>query len=421
MAELAINCTDLGKRYRIGQQQRYKALRDVLAEAAISPFRRMRAAISRNGHSVNDLQFSNHIWALQDVSFDVKSGEVLGIIGRNGAGKSTLLKILSRITKPTRGHVTIHGRIASLLEVGTGFHPELTGRENLYLSGAVLGMKKTEIEKKFDQIVDFAEIDKFIDTPVKRYSSGMQMRLAFAVAAHLEPEILLVDEVLAVGDFEFQKKCLGRMQDIGESGRTVLFVSHSMPTVQRLCQRGILLVKGSVAADGPVNDVVNEYLTTNMTSRHVGTVIDGKVTITEATIMWAQSDGLRLEVNFVSPFMLCPPMLGLVIYDAMGAPVFGTNPRFDVHAHQPRSMKAGTITVKISTEALRPDTYHVSLWLGDQYQDYSIVDRALYVEIGTGAQEAWRPPRDVIGNIRLDTEWSYQIHDSHRSEQLEPI
>ena len=204
---------------------------------------------------------TNTLWALKDVSFEVDQGEVIGIVGRNGSGKSTLLKILSRIVEPTTGTARLRGRVASLLEVGTGFHPELSGRENIYLNGAILGMKKSEIDRKFDQIVDFSEIEQFLDTPVKRYSSGMYVRLAFAVAAHLEPEILIVDEVLAVGDFAFQKKCLGKMHDVAASdGRTVLFVSHQMGPVSQLCDRGILLEKGSIAAIGPIGDVIKTYL-----------------------------------------------------------------------------------------------------------------------------------------------------------------
>ncbi|HEY9611276.1 MAG TPA: ABC transporter ATP-binding protein, partial [Allocoleopsis sp.] len=203
-------------------------------------------------------------WALKDVSFEIKQGDRVGIIGRNGAGKSTLLKILSRITEPTKGRISIRGRVASLLEVGTGFHQELTGRENIYLNGAILGMSKVEINRKFDEIVAFAEVDKFLDTPVKRYSSGMYVRLAFAVAAHLEPEILIVDEVLAVGDIQFQKKCLGKMEDVGKEGRTVLFVSHNMPTVTQLCTKGIYLRAGKIDQIGDTNSIVSKYLTENI-------------------------------------------------------------------------------------------------------------------------------------------------------------
>jgi homopolymeric O-antigen transport system ATP-binding protein len=258
MSDVAIRCEGLSKRYRIGERESYRALRDTLANAMRAPFQ-MFSRKSRRSNGQED-SAANTFWALNDVSFEVKRGEVVGIIGRNGAGKSTLLKILSRITKPTSGEARIDGRVASLLEVGTGFHPELTGRENIFLNGAILGMKKAEIKARFDEIVAFAEIEKFVDTPVKRYSSGMYVRLAFAVAAHLEPEILLVDEVLAVGDASFQKKCLNKMQEVGKHGRTVFFVSHNMAAITRLCQRTILLDQGRVLADGPSARVVGSYL-----------------------------------------------------------------------------------------------------------------------------------------------------------------
>src|SRR6266850_519315 len=255
MSEIAIKCEGLSKQYRIGQLERYRALRDVVTDAAGAPFRRLRSAISNsngNGNSQSAIRNSqsNYIWALDNLSFEVKQGEVVGVIGRNGAGKSTLLKILSRITKPTKGSAEIHGRVGSLLEVGTGFHPELTGRENIYLNGAILGMRKAEIDRKFDEIVAFAEVERFIDTPVKRYSSGMHVRLAFAVAAHLETEILIVDEVLAVGDLEFQTKCLGKMQDVTRNGRTILFVSHNMGAIKSLCTSSMLLDGGRLAFAG---------------------------------------------------------------------------------------------------------------------------------------------------------------------------
>lgn len=259
---IAIRCEGLSKQYRIGEQERYKALRDVITDAATAPFRRIRSALNGNGSSTRNpgLEARNSFWALDDVSFEVKRGEVLGIIGRNGAGKSTLLKILSRITKPTHGRAEIHGRVGSLLEVGTGFHPELTGRENIYLNAAILGMRKAEVERNFDEIVAFAEVEKFIDTPVKRYSSGMYVRLAFAVAAHMETEILLVDEVLAVGDSQFQKKCLGKMGDVAKEGRTILFVSHNMQAVQSLCSRALSIESGRSSAVGDVKSVVSAYL-----------------------------------------------------------------------------------------------------------------------------------------------------------------
>ena len=249
-SDLALRAEGLGKRYRIGRTEgfyRYRSLRDELAQG-------LRRRVRR------DADESRVLWALRHVSFDIKHGETVGVIGHNVAGKSTLFKILSKITPPTEGRATVAGRLGSLLEVGTGFHPELSGRENIFLSGAVLGMRRTEISRKLEEIVDFAGVERFLDTPIKRYSTGMYLRLAFAVAAHLEPEILLVDEVLSVGDAQFQRKCLGKMAEVGASGRTVLFVSHSMPAVLRLCRRVILLEHGQVVADGAGSDVVRVYL-----------------------------------------------------------------------------------------------------------------------------------------------------------------
>ncbi len=256
MSDTTIRLQNLGKQYRIGQRSNYKTLRETLTNAVSFPVRRLL----QGSKSKHENAQSNDFWALRDVSFEVKRGETVGIIGRNGAGKSTLLKILSRITEPTVGDGEINGRVSSLLEVGTGFHPELTGRENIYLNGAILGMKSGEISRKFDDIVDFAEVEKFIDTPVKHYSSGMYLRLAFAVAAHLEPEILIIDEVLAVGDAAFQKKCLGKMQNVADKGRTVIFVSHNMTAIQALCSRGIVLSEGRVVADASADDAVRSYV-----------------------------------------------------------------------------------------------------------------------------------------------------------------
>ena len=260
--DVMIRVEALGKRYLLGRNQsseRYTALRDVLTNLAKAPLRRWQREASPGIGNVQDEEF----WALRDVNFEVKRGDVVGVIGRNGAGKSTLLKVLSRITEPTTGRITLKGRVASLLEVGTGFHPELTGRENIFLNGAVLGMQRHEIRAKFDEIVAFAEVEKFLDTPVKRYSSGMYVRLAFAVAAHLEPEILIVDEVLAVGDAEFQKKCLGKMRDVAKGeGRTVLFVSHNMAAVAQLCSWCILLAQGRSREFSSVEKAISIYLHT---------------------------------------------------------------------------------------------------------------------------------------------------------------
>jgi len=273
MGEIAVKVDNLSKLYRIGtvlggpaDSIYYRTLRETIADKVSSPFQRLSKARNKSGVSnAGDYRTAQEdnkrtIWALRDVSFELKKGQVLGVIGRNGAGKSTLLKILSRVTEPTQGTAEIHGRVGSLLEVGTGFHPELTGRENIYLNGAILGMKRTEIERKFDEIVAFAEVEKFIDTPVKRYSSGMYLRLAFAVAAHLEPEILVVDEVLAVGDAEFQRKCLGKMSSVAEQGRTVLFVSHNMSAIIRLTEESIVLDKGRLVLRAPSANAVDQYM-----------------------------------------------------------------------------------------------------------------------------------------------------------------
>ncbi len=251
----AIKTDDVSKLYHLGERAQYgKTFRETIVDSLnrVNPFSRLRSSGSANGHA--------DLWALNGVSFEIRPGEVVGVIGRNGAGKSTLLKILSRITEPTRGRAEIYGRIGSLLEVGTGFHPELSGRENIYLNGSILGMTRREIESKFDEIVAFAELERFIDTPVKRYSSGMYVRLAFAVAAHLEPEILLVDEVLAVGDAAFQKKCIGKMSDVAKHGRTILFVSHNTAALLNLCDRGLLLDKGKLVEDGAIEPVIQKYL-----------------------------------------------------------------------------------------------------------------------------------------------------------------
>lgn len=269
MTNSAITVENLSKVYRIGlRAEAYDSLGRALFDFAKSPvknFRKYRSLYRFSDEELSDSYSGDDIlWALKDVSFRVDPGEVVGIIGVNGAGKSTLLKVISNITPPTKGQIAIRGRVSSLLEVGTGFHPELTGRENVYLNGTILGMRKLEVDQKFDEIVAFAGVEKFLDTPVKRYSMGMRVRLAFAVAAHLEPEILIIDEVLAVGDAEFQKKCLNKMEDVGKEGRTVLFVSHNMAAITRLCQRGILLSAGSVIADGESHSIVSQYLTSGL-------------------------------------------------------------------------------------------------------------------------------------------------------------
>lgn len=321
MTDVAIRVDDLWKQYKIGLAKvRHDTFRDQLFYSATAVINRwggrLRRTIGRHSESSRAMTSSrataeSYIWALREVSLEVKEGQVVGIIGRNGAGKSTLLKILSRITEPTKGSVEIHGRVGSLLEVGTGFHPELTGRENIYLNAAILGMRKVEIHRQFDEIVAFSEIDKFIDTPVKRYSSGMYVRLAFAVAAHLVPEILIVDEVLAVGDVAFQKKCLGRMHEVTQMGRTVLFVSHNMAAIKSLCNRVVLMEGGRLAYEGSVDEAVETYLKTSRESSSDGLISDDTPRLwstSEAKFLAARvstsSAGAVQQLYFGQPFSL---------------------------------------------------------------------------------------------------------------------
>ena len=359
MSDVVIRVEGLGKEYCLGEERaRYQTLRDRLTRPISLLRRAWQGRPSGNGDG-------RRFWALRDVSFEVKQGEVLGIIGRNGAGKSTLLKILSQITEPTEGGADITGRVGSLLEVGTGFHPELTGRENVYLNGAILGMKTTEIALRFDAIVAFAEVEKFIDTPVKYYSSGMYMRLAFAVAAHLEPEVLVVDEVLAVGDAAFQKKCLGKMGEAARGGRTVLFVSHNMSAVSGLCSQGLLLDAGRVRRCGPLAEVVTDYL---------GLVPRERVTFAEGPLKEVVVRQVAEQVEIVACFQVERPLpmacLGFVIADATGQPVCGTNPRLDGRTDLGRGQSRGTVTVRISNPQLRPGRYRLSVWFGDGVTDY---------------------------------------------------
>jgi len=338
MSTVAIRCEGIGKRYRMGERQRYRALRDTLADALRAPFRRLRRAFG-NGAAGN-VSGPEFLWALKDVSLEIRQGEVLGIIGRNGAGKSTLLKILSRITMPTEGYAEIRGRVGALLEVGTGFHPELTGRENIYLNGAVLGMTRNEINRRFDDIVDFSECGRFLDMPVKHYSSGMYARLAFAVAAHLQTEILLVDEVLAVGDAAFQKKCLGKMGDAAHRGRTVLFVSHNLLAVDSLCTRAICLHQGKVVTEGPPGQVTSRYLknwipaSTEVIYEDIGSAPGNDLfRLRRASVRPANgspADPITVRTPFVVEFeywKLVPHVsldLGVYVYNEQGIPLFET-------------------------------------------------------------------------------------------------
>jgi ABC-type polysaccharide/polyol phosphate transport system ATPase subunit len=320
--DVIIRAEGLGKKYVIGHQsaERPNTLRDMMALAVKSFTRTTRDILS--GQELVAGDETEEFWALRNINFEIKRGDVVGIIGRNGAGKSTLLKVLSRITEPTEGRVTINGRVASLLEVGTGFHPELTGRENIYLNGAILGMGRAEITRKFDEIVDFAGVEKFLDTPVKRYSSGMYVRLAFAVAAHLEPEILIVDEVLAVGDAEFQKKCLGKMKDVSGQGRTVLFVSHNMGAIKALCGTGIVLTNGHARPQSPVNDALLEYsqlaqqssfphisLRTDRTGNGAAMITGVQLTASDGPYLVGSTIEISLDIIVKLPGMIRPWIL----------------------------------------------------------------------------------------------------------------
>jgi lipopolysaccharide transport system ATP-binding protein len=357
----AVRATGLGKRYSLGERESYTALRDVLSRWGRSAMTLRRSARKRERPI---------IWSLRDVNFEISAGDTVGIIGRNGAGKSTLLKILARITRPTEGTVELRGKIGSLLEVGTGFHPELTGRDNVYLSGAILGMKRAEIRAKFDEIVAFAEVERFIDTPVKRYSSGMYMRLAFAVAAHLEPEILLVDEVLAVGDVAFQKKCMGKMDDVAKTGRTVLFVSHNMGAVNGLCRRAIWIHEGKVVSDGPSQDVVAKYLQAMRTGALVSSIKSNETlsihTVLlrngrgEITDQFNYGDDLVLEVRYRATHRLVRPHLWITILNSLGQGVCCASTLFD--GHNPEQLEGeGTIICRFKSIPFGPQAYTIRM------------------------------------------------------------
>ncbi len=360
-SDLAISIENLGKLYSIGHR---KSANDGMRHAIEGALRHPRAWLRRRrDEKVRQVDF----WALRNVSFQIKRGEVVGIIGRNGAGKSTMLKLLSRITVPTEGRIRIHGRVASLLEVGTGFHPELTGRENVFLNGAILGMSRAEIVRKFDEIVEFSEIAEFLDTPVKRYSSGMYVRLAFAVAAHLEPEILIVDEVLAVGDASFQKKCLGKMGSFAESGRTVLFVSHNVDAVRTLCQRGIWMKNGHVHKDGPVEQVVDEYfesvaddLTFTAENEDYGLTI-GNVQLKNdqgmETTQFQPGEDLTVEISYEAKKRIERPVFAVAVNGRSGT-CFAANMILD--GRRPDYLEGtGRVTCTFRAIPLLPQAYTV--------------------------------------------------------------
>ncbi len=422
MNDTAIHLEGLGKQYRIGgRQERYRTLRDSLVGAAAAPFR--RASRLLRGQAGSAAHMDETIWALKDVSLRISPGETVGIIGRNGAGKSTLLKILSRITEPTEGYADIYGRVGSLLEVGTGFHPELTGRENIALNGAILGMKRREIARKFDEIVAFAEVERFIDTPVKHYSSGMYLRLAFAVAAHLEPEILLVDEVLAVGDAAFQKKCLGKMGAVANEGRTVLFVSHSMSAILNLCRTACWLDGGRIRQHGAAAEVVQSYLSEGVTgqerdlTRHPGRrqgkhVLLQSVRLSEngtPTSTFRTAGAFEFEVVCAADPHLFPRLsLGFAIRDSLETILFANSM---TQYLPPAANTTGrcAFRVRLDRLPLNPGTYSLSLYVGNGIYDSDIIDGAILFEVlwNTDLDHLLYPPPAYWGPLYIPRTWDF--------------
>jgi lipopolysaccharide transport system ATP-binding protein len=417
MSNISNRVENLGKQFRIGgPQARYKTLRETLSGVATAPLRRIRS-IGRGRYSGGS---DNIFWALRDVSFEVQTGQVIGIIGRNGAGKSTLLKILSRITEPTEGYAELRGRVGTLLEVGTGFHPELTGRENIYLNGAILGMRRVETDRKFDEIVAFAEVERFIDTPVKHYSSGMYLRLAFAVAAHLDPEILVIDEVLAVGDTQFQKKCLGKMEEVAKQGRTVLFVSHNMQAVRQMCERVILLQQGQISYSGGPAQAIAQYFGGG--DEH-GALVDltglpRRSRDTGALLQWVQflnaagkpaqrllsSEQLRVRVGFAASRRLAHADISMALVYSDGTPVFS-----EALSDQASvvSLAPGTYEFDMSLDLkyLKFEPYFLTIYLMDDGRPLDNVD-------GIALPEVYDPAADTFkethrwGVARIPIRWS---------------
>lgn len=428
MKEIAIRAERLGKLYHIGRVRTGSArLGDRLLDLAASPFRHTGKLLCGAATAATDLD--QPLWALCALSFVVERGDVVGVIGHNGAGKSTLLKILARITEPTEGYADVYGRVGSLLEVGTGFHPELTGRQNVFLNGAILGMRKTEIGRKLDAIVSFAEIERFIDTPVKHYSSGMYVRLAFSVAAHLEPEILLVDEVLAVGDANFQRKCLGRIDDVARGGRTVVFVSHNMNAVQRLCSKCMLLEHGRLAAFGDTPAIVRRYLQTSETAHDPGGWIDlagvrreGTQRVRFAAISfssWSAATGnrpyphgpLEIELDLVSDAPRSIGSVAVTLSDRHGTKLVNAD---TLALGETIRLSAGrnTLRIRIDELYLNPGSYALGLWAADPPGEvHDRIESAALVEVVERESERIRVDRDGLVPCRFRVE---QARDHRR-------
>lgn len=419
MSNIAIHIEGVGKKYQIGgRKKRYNRLGDQVAEAVLSPFRRAGNLLKGRFTSASDL--NEVFWALKDVSFEIKHGEIIGVIGNNGAGKSTLLKILSRITEPTTGFADIFGRVGSLLEVGTGFHPELTGRENVYLNGSILGMRRSEIERKFDEIVDFAEIEQFIDTPVKHYSSGMYVRLAFSVAAHLEPEILLIDEVLAVGDVAFQKKSLGKMENVSQQGRTVVFVSHNMNALQRLCPQSILLDHGRLVNKDKTAKVIEKYLSIESSeSSRPNSLInisnqkrDGTGKVRFESIAYSSDNpslgnhaytngALEITVNLVSKSACSVGSMSVIISDRYGTKLVNAD---TLSFGKSITLREGMNSIKFRMDQLHlnPGMYTLGLWAADPpIEVYDHVTSAVLFEVVETEKEKIRVQSDGLVPVKF--------------------
>lgn len=419
MSDTVIKVENLSKSYLVGhnagQRERYIALRDVIARNAKSLARKTRDMLT--GRPIVQGDEVEEFWALKDVAFEIKQGDRVGIIGRNGAGKTTLLKVLSRITQPTTGRVTISGRVASLLEVGTGFHPELTGRENIFLNGAILGMSRKEIQGKFDEIVDFAEVDRFLDTPVKRYSSGMYVRLAFAVAAHLEPEILVVDEVLAVGDAQFQKKCLAKMEDVGKEGRTVLFVSHNMAAVRALCRNTMLFDSGSIMFNGNTSNAISRYtsssgkrLLRNEDSKLRNSWVDVyQVSLVDNSLELAENIYTNTEFSILIRFAIkIKSRVGLTImlYDSANNCIFSSiNNRISDFLRDLDVGHYGALCT-IPANVLNNNLYSVSLVLfSNNFRDGVIAHNIIYFDVQDSNELRGDYFGDISGALRPDLQW----------------
>jgi lipopolysaccharide transport system ATP-binding protein len=427
MSDTVIKVDNLSKKYILSHQsqERYTALRDVMARGVKNLGKKILSPFTIH-HSQDSFTASQEeFYALNDVSFEIKQGDRVGIIGRNGAGKSTLLKILSRITEPTSGRIEITGRVASLLEVGTGFHPELTGRENIFLNGAILGMSKAEIKRRFDEIVTFAEIEKFLDTPVKRYSSGMYVRLAFAVAAHLEPEILIVDEVLAVGDVQFQKKCLGKMEEVGKDGRTVLFVSHNMGAIKQLCTKGLLLSGGNLLFQGNVNNAIEEYLENTNDKQHdvFKRAGNGKIRFENVYISDVngskKSDffvGDTIKVEFILHYKhkIKNTIIGIDIKNVLNenfAHIINMDDNFVLEGID--ANESVNLCVELPNINFTPSRYYISFWVGEDMQEpCDYLENCLILDLLQGEYIGRSIPYPAHVKVYLKSNWMRNIDEN---------